>query len=150
VYIRYVCREITKYTVIYGVYIRFWPTLHIELNHMLAACLLSTTSFLHTHTHTCTHTCTYIHTSPYVHAHTHTRTHVHVYTSTYMHAHTHVHVHTQAHTCMHTHVHVHKHTRTHTIARTHSYVPQGRRGVLRQRRLHDGGHVGGQVRGTHQ
>jgi hypothetical protein len=61
VYIRYVCREITKYTVIYGVYIRFWPTLHIELNHMLAACLLSTTSFLHTHTHTCTHTCTYIH-----------------------------------------------------------------------------------------
>ena len=22
-------REITKYTVIYGVYIRFWPTLHV-------------------------------------------------------------------------------------------------------------------------
>ena len=24
-------REITKYTVIYGVYIRFWPTLHINI-----------------------------------------------------------------------------------------------------------------------
>ena len=34
VYIRYFCgifgREITKYTVIYGVYIRFWPTLNIN------------------------------------------------------------------------------------------------------------------------
>jgi hypothetical protein len=26
-------REITKYTVIYGVYIRFWPTLHILDTH---------------------------------------------------------------------------------------------------------------------
>jgi len=23
-------RKITKYTVIYGVYIRFWPTLHVK------------------------------------------------------------------------------------------------------------------------
>jgi len=30
VYIRYFCREITKYTVIYGKYIRFWPTLEMH------------------------------------------------------------------------------------------------------------------------
>jgi len=32
VYIRYFGREITKYTVIYGVYIRFWPTLYIVIS----------------------------------------------------------------------------------------------------------------------
>ena len=30
-------REITKYTVIYGVYIRFWPTLHIRGNRITNA-----------------------------------------------------------------------------------------------------------------
>jgi len=34
-------REITKYTVIYGVYIRFWPTLPIP-----------SVTYVHTHTHT--------------------------------------------------------------------------------------------------
>jgi len=29
VYIRYFWQEITKYTVIYGVFIQFWPTLYI-------------------------------------------------------------------------------------------------------------------------
>jgi len=42
-------REITKYTVIHGVHIRFWPTL-IMCNHlgMLDSCNICT----HTHTHT--------------------------------------------------------------------------------------------------
>jgi hypothetical protein len=43
VYIRYFCgifgREITKYTVIYGVYIRFWPTLSILLLGQSLCCL---------------------------------------------------------------------------------------------------------------
>jgi hypothetical protein len=33
VYIRYFGREITKYTVIYSAYIRFWPTLHVSQKH---------------------------------------------------------------------------------------------------------------------
>jgi hypothetical protein len=31
VYVRYFWQENHKYTVIYGVYIRFWPTLHMVL-----------------------------------------------------------------------------------------------------------------------
>jgi hypothetical protein len=39
IYIRFIYgifgREITKYTVMYGVYIRFWPTLHIHYLHTI-------------------------------------------------------------------------------------------------------------------
>jgi len=40
-------REITKYTVIYGVYIRFWPTLHVS--HL--SCLLILSALISTHTY---------------------------------------------------------------------------------------------------
>ena len=40
VYISKFCRsEITKYTVIYGVYVRFWPTLYIDPS-LCIACIL--------------------------------------------------------------------------------------------------------------
>ena len=39
------CREITKDTVIYGVYIRFWPTLHIKNGAGLTLAAHSTTSW---------------------------------------------------------------------------------------------------------
>ena len=41
IYIRYIYgifgRKTTKYTVIYGVYIRFWPTLHISASNQKIA-----------------------------------------------------------------------------------------------------------------
>jgi len=60
-------REITIHTVIYGVYIRFWPTLR-AYRHFQAL----THTFNHTHTNTHTHTRT--------HTNTHTRTHTHTHT----------------------------------------------------------------------
>ena len=63
-------REITKYTVIYGVYVRFWPTLHM--------CTWMHTYnkqrgyVMHTPTLAFTHTCTRSR------AHTHKQTHTHV------------------------------------------------------------------------
>jgi hypothetical protein len=56
---------ITKYTVIYGVYIRLWPTLPICYH---------TNIDTHMHTHTQTHT--------HMRTHAHTHTHTHTYTGT--------------------------------------------------------------------
>jgi hypothetical protein len=53
VHIRYFCREITKYTVIYGVYIRFWPTLRIAHKGHPAVVL---PSFIFNNTHSHRHT----------------------------------------------------------------------------------------------
>jgi hypothetical protein len=48
-------REIIKYTIIYGVYIRFWPTLHMahesRKDQITTPCLAILTSHAHTHTH---------------------------------------------------------------------------------------------------
>ena len=66
VYTVFFGREITKYTVIYGVYIQFWPTLHI---------------YTHTQVHarTITHTKTRTHTySMHRHKHTYTSTRMHL------------------------------------------------------------------------
>ena len=47
VYIRYFGREIIKYTVIYGVYIRFWPTLPVGEKHegQVKRCIFDTDAF---------------------------------------------------------------------------------------------------------
>jgi ABC-type nickel/cobalt efflux system permease component RcnA len=65
-------REITKYMVIYGVYIRFWPTLHIHKH--------AHSQHTHEHTRTLSYARTHAHTHArtqhtVTHAQTHTRTH---------------------------------------------------------------------------
>jgi len=87
---------------IYGVYIRFWPTLHINVQLFAAFNIPCTTCCVkHTsHTHT--------------HRHTHARTHTHTRT--------HKLSHTQKHTCVHTHTHKHTHARTHTHIHTHTHI----------------------------
>jgi len=70
-------REITIHTVIYGVYIRFWPTLHMG-QHVTRTCVRTRhKQCMHTHTHTCMskNLNAYIHT--YICTHTHTYTHTH-------------------------------------------------------------------------
>ena len=71
-------RELTKYTVIYGVYIRFWPTLLIHPPSSFAfAGRLARQRRKGTYTHTCAHT--HIHSrltrQRRKDAHTHTHTH---------------------------------------------------------------------------
>jgi len=73
-----------RYTVVYGVYIRLWPTLF-----KFAACV-HTHNYIHTQTHT--HTITYI----LKHTHTHTQTHTHANTHTHTHTHTRTHTHKDA------------------------------------------------------
>ena len=66
------CRNVTKYTVIYGVYIRFWPTLQICYTLLADASDYGTRTSEHEPL-TCTHTCTHIHTHL---MHTHKDTHM--------------------------------------------------------------------------
>jgi len=88
-------REITKYTVIHGAYVRFWPALHIPCTYTVLANPVHTywALMLRTHTHAHTHTHTHARTHTYTNTHTctHTHTHTHTYTHTYTHAHTHTH-----------------------------------------------------------
>ena len=44
-------REITKCTVMYGVYIWFWPTLYIHGVHIWPALVIKTYSYEQTHTY---------------------------------------------------------------------------------------------------
>jgi len=85
-------REITKYTVIYGAYIRFWPTLQVceRLNANLPVCQHT----VHTHTHTHTNTHKHTHTLTHTHTQTHTHTNIHTRTRTHTHTQTHTHTHT--------------------------------------------------------
>ena len=80
-------RDITKITVIYGAYIRFWPTLTYIHTSATGGCTVAcvrvhlcvftqATTRAHTHVHTCTHTRT--HTRTHTHAHIHTHTHTHI------------------------------------------------------------------------
>ena len=46
-------REITKYTVIYGVHTQFWPTLCIYNVYLAGVGVQCTWPAAHTHTHTC-------------------------------------------------------------------------------------------------
>ena len=101
-------RDITKITVIYGAYIRFWPTL----------------TYIHTSaTGGCTVACVRVHlcvfTQATTHKHTLTRTHTCAHTHTCTHTRAHTHAHTRTHTCTHTHTHAHTHT--HTNTHTHTY-----------------------------
>ena len=123
-------REITKYTVIYGVYIQSWPTfiicVHTKMQNYPLFCRLihqgryshshthkRTQTRIHTHTHTAhTHTCMRTHTDAQTHA---ARANRHMRTHT---VHTLTHKHTLTHTLSHTHIH--KHTHTHTHFYTHS------------------------------
>ena len=99
VYTVFFGREITIYTVIYGVYIRFWPTDTCEFmvcirssrkvmanpTHAwlppppmclsIARCVRQETRRAHTHTHT--------HTRAHTHIHTRTRTHTQARTTLY-------------------------------------------------------------------
>ena len=105
-------REFIKYTVIYGVYIRFWPTLRFSymrtwhdtwfedrdgLAYTYAHIKVQERTYLstHTHAHTRAHTHTRTHTHTHTHAHTHTRTHT---TRTHENTDTHTSAHTRAHT----------------------------------------------------
>ena len=120
-------REITKYTVIYDVYVRIWPAINIRGTDQcsnlynntvctttlpqlltLGATLSDVASHTHTHKHTHTHT----------HTHAHARTHAHMHT--HMHTHMHAHIHARAHT--HTNTHTHTHTCTHTHTLSHIYT----------------------------
>jgi ribosomal protein L40E len=49
-------RNIAKYTVIYGEFVRFWPTLDILLIHLSKQSVTAPCTPLHTHTHTHRHT----------------------------------------------------------------------------------------------
>ena len=79
-------RGITKYTVIYGVYIRFWPTLEVYFASMDAKVTINLKrlhlryTFPNMHAHQSSHTHTdfespsLTHTSTLLHTHTHTHT----------------------------------------------------------------------------
>ena len=53
VYIRYFCREVTKYTVIYGVYLQFWPTLQMR---QIYADVCAETNLCNVYACACVHT----------------------------------------------------------------------------------------------
>ena len=91
-------REITKHTVIYGVYIQFWPTLTI-CPHM------------HTHLRS---TCTYAHSSLHMHLCICTPLHMHLCTSTCAPLHMHL--------CTSAYAHLHMHLYTSTCAPLHLYM----------------------------
>ena len=98
------CRNVTKYTVIYGVYIRFWPTLQICYTLLADASDYGTRTSEHepltcTHTHMYTHTHTHLMHTLNAHAHAHAHTHTHTPTHTHTHTQTSTHSLTRAHTC---------------------------------------------------
>ena len=72
-------RKITKYTIIYSTYIRFWPTLLVtglvEWATDNNAAGFGVMGLRHTHRHTHTHTHTHTHARTRAHTHTHTHTH---------------------------------------------------------------------------
>jgi hypothetical protein len=53
-------REITEYTVIYGAYIRFWPT--VNITHGTYYTHASARTHMHEHTYARTHAYTHIYT----------------------------------------------------------------------------------------
>ena len=136
VYIRYFGREITKYTVIYGVYIRFWPTLKRCVAHRMGAPQPAHDTRRHTnkpshntqkhtniHTHTYTHSCSVRGTANWfsvlsssIGHGTHIQTHVHIHTTIHLYStHTYRHSHTRAAALSHTHTHTHTHTYIHLL-----------------------------------
>ena len=145
-------RKTTIHTVIYGVYIRFWPTLCMLY---AVCCIVSAHTHTHNHTHTHvqphahTHTYTHIHTQsgqfagdhvplpicgclsvlqpflmPHTHTHTytHTQTHIHARTQTHTHADTRTHTHTYTRTHTYTHIHTRTHAHTHTHTLTYTHA----------------------------
>ena len=58
----------------------------------------------------------YMHTHTPTHPHTHTHSHTHIHTHTYIH--TYIHTYTLTHTLIHTHTLTHTHTHSHT----HTYI----------------------------
>jgi len=147
--IRFFGREITKYTVMYGAYIRFCPTLHKAYNDQRRVNIYSHAECTggcapsYTQNYRCSNPCftreiVPITTLPCVslslslsHTHTHTHTqHTHTHTHTYTHIHSHLHTctheHTHTLTLTHAHMHTYTHTCTHAHKRTHTRPLQSR------------------------
>ena len=119
-------REITKYTVIYGVYIQSWPTfiicVHTKMqNYPLFCRLIHQGRYSHSHTRTNAHKHAYTHTHT---QHTHTHACVHIPTPKHtQHAQTGICVHTlYTHSRTSTHSHTHSHTHTYTNTHTHTHT----------------------------
>ena len=90
---------ITKYAVMYGVYI-YTILANSSVMHMFQrhTCLHASMHVCKDlKVHTCVHTYTHTHAHTHTHGHTHTRRHTHTQTNTYAHTHTHTgrHTHTQ-------------------------------------------------------
>ena len=108
-------REITIHTVIYGVYIRFRPTLYRRDACILLQSLIIKFKHLRRDKGLL-----------YSLTATHMQTHTHILALTRIHTHTHIHTrackaHAKRHTHTHTHTHTHIHTHTHTKTHTHTY-----------------------------
>jgi hypothetical protein len=116
-------REITKYTVIYGIYRRFCPTQDIIVIGMMCTQghLLLCIQAHHMHAQTCAKT----------HTHTHARTHARTRSTQ---THTHMHIHLcpviawslasrplALQSLVDPHSHTRRDTRTHTYNHTHAY-----------------------------
>ena len=134
-------REITVYTVIYGAYIWFWPTVGIWYLYVMGGGVIgglhsgmfigggvdvrTPRTYTHMYNHTCTQkhtlTCTLTLTRTNTHALTHTltrTTHTHSHTYPHMYNHTSTHKHKHTHTNTHTYTHTHTRTHTHTLTCT--------------------------------
>jgi hypothetical protein len=115
-------REITKYTVIYGVYIRFWPTLTI----CLTLTVLSRDRLARRYPSALQARSVSANQQGQIFGTAQSDFSMAIFsvtTTTHKHTLTHIHTLTHSHTCMHTHRH--KHTRRHIHSRTHArtYTP---------------------------
>jgi hypothetical protein len=145
IYIRFVYgiigREFTIYTVIYGVYIRFWPTLitskartqmqeawtiervyaglHLERPRPVQPHMQILSRRKHTYAHVYIYY-THKHTHSFTCAHTNTFMHLHIYTLTHIPSLTNTR--TRARARAHTHTHIYIQTHTHTHASTCSSI----------------------------
>jgi len=144
--IRFFGREITKYTVMYGAYIRFCPTLHKAYNDQRRVNIYSHAECTggcapsYTQNYRCSNPCftreivpittlpcvslslslSHTHTHTHTHTtHTHAHTHVHTHTLTLAHMHTWTYTYTHTHTCTHAHIYTHMHTCT----QAHTHTP---------------------------